>query len=346
MNFKLEKTTATPSSLAKLTEIFHLESHAEISAARDANRKFVYYTTADTALRIIDNEGSLWMRNTQCMNDHGEIKYGVELLKNALQSKVGGKLRAALATAEKINPHKATKSYQFFNTLFEDFDEFAYSVVRKTYVACLSEHIEPDENKFGRLSMWRAYGKNNGVAIICKGEPILSRNNWIGAIANRVEYATSEDIGIRLSNLADRIKDNAPWMKQIDTEDFYYYMRGLFASLTICTKHPSFKEELEWRLIFWEGWPSKGALKKETVGVNGVPQNIYKIPLERIPGPEGSEPFDLSLPKILDRILIGPTDFPEVIRHALVQKLRERGFPDPSGAVELTNIPLRQSGNS
>src|ERR1700722_17593128 len=41
--------------------------------------RFVHYTSADAALKII-NSKRVWMRNTTCMSDYREVQHGYDVL--------------------------------------------------------------------------------------------------------------------------------------------------------------------------------------------------------------------------------------------------------------------------
>jgi hypothetical protein len=43
------------------------------------NKRFVHYTSADAAIKIIKSK-RLWMRNTTCMSDYREVQHGFEML--------------------------------------------------------------------------------------------------------------------------------------------------------------------------------------------------------------------------------------------------------------------------
>ena len=56
------------------TEKFYMDKGEINTAAR-----FVHYTTAEAALKIIDSK-RVWMRNTMCMADYREVQHGFEML--------------------------------------------------------------------------------------------------------------------------------------------------------------------------------------------------------------------------------------------------------------------------
>jgi hypothetical protein len=71
----------------------------------------------------------------------------------------------------------------------------------------------------------------------------------------------------------------------------------------------------------------------ETVG--GVPQTVYQIPLDASCDPAVA---DLDIGKILDRVIIGPTQYPLAMQKAFQTKLMEAGC---SANVVMSKIPLR-----
>jgi hypothetical protein len=51
-------------------------------AALDSGQRFVYYTSAETAMNIL-RSNEVWMRKSSLMNDYREIEHGLDCLKNA-----------------------------------------------------------------------------------------------------------------------------------------------------------------------------------------------------------------------------------------------------------------------
>ena len=50
---------------------------------KNADKYFAYYTTADTAYKIIKNK-EIWMRNSSLLNDYKEVKFGDEMVRRVL----------------------------------------------------------------------------------------------------------------------------------------------------------------------------------------------------------------------------------------------------------------------
>lgn len=82
------------------------------------------------------------------MNDYREVEHGIECLIDAYRSDEEGKRFKTLV--DKIFPEIRTD----FETLYDGWLPYFRS---STFITCLSEH-PPEEDKYGRLSMWRPTG--------------------------------------------------------------------------------------------------------------------------------------------------------------------------------------------
>lgn len=114
---------------------------------------------------------------------------------------------------------------------------------------------------------------------------------------------------------------------------------NVFRFAVLCTKHPGFVEEREWRVIYLPRFEHSERLIKEIVSIKGTPQMIHKIPLKNIPE-EGL--VGVEIPEIVDRIIIGPTKYPIAIYDAFVTLLGEAGVEDAKSRIFISDIPLRQ----
>jgi hypothetical protein len=95
----------------------------------------------------------------------------------------------------------------------------------------------------------------------------------------------------------------------------------------------------EWRVIYSPTVEQSPYLTKEIRVVKGVPQPIYKIPLKDIPeiGLTAA-----AIPTLLNRVIIGPTQYPLALHEAFVDLLTEAGVQDPAAKVCVSDIPLRR----
>jgi hypothetical protein len=69
--------------------------------------------------------------------------------------------------------------------------------------------------------------------------------------------------------------------------------------------------------------------------ISGAPQPVFSIPLEALPG------YDISMPTILDRVIIGPTKFPDAVAESMIHELETAGVKDAGKKVFYSEIPLR-----
>ena len=80
-------------------------------------------------------------------------------------------------------------------------------------------------------------------------------------------------------------------------------------------------------------------MNQAIIDVNGVPQKILMIPLSD-KMENGKDGFSIN--KNLDRIIIGPTLYPAVIKEAIVEELKKCNVEHPEQKVFVSDIPYRQ----
>jgi len=139
-----------------------------------AGGRFAYYTTADTATSVLRNR-QIWMRSTTTMNDYMEVEHGFECLNAAYKGEPGNGLNTAL---DACFPGLAEDLKNYFNAWLP-------GIRRDTYMTCVSEH-SAEEDQHGRLSMWRAYGGQTGVALVLNGAVMFSESDALGAYSSPV----------------------------------------------------------------------------------------------------------------------------------------------------------------
>lgn len=71
--------------------------------------------------------------------------------------------------------------------------------------------------------------------------------------------------------------------------------------------------------------------------IGGVPQTIYSIPLDE--NAHGFRDFDIA--QMLDRLIIGPTQYSSAMAEAFTTALVEAGIPDGGNRVCVSGIPIR-----
>lgn len=143
---------------ANISEILFPHHHQELQRVVDGGINFAHYTNADTAFKIIKNQ-EIWLRNISVMNDYREFEHGKEFLAKLIKESEEGK--ALKQAFDNIAP-------KIFETTFSNFENWAPYIKDDFYISCFSEYEGKNSDDIGKLSMWRAYGGNSGVAIIFK----------------------------------------------------------------------------------------------------------------------------------------------------------------------------------
>lgn len=103
----------------------------------------------------------VWMRESSCMNDFMEVEHGL----NCVIAAYAADEKAFKRALDSVHPN-------IIEEIEKLFDAWIPHLRSDTYLTCVSEH-DAREDTFGRLSMWRAYGDQNGVALVlnCVCEP-------------------------------------------------------------------------------------------------------------------------------------------------------------------------------
>lgn len=316
----------TPEQWA-ISEIFFPSQLRQVQLISSENRKFSHYTTAESALNILQSR-QVWMRNAAIMNDFSEIEYGLALLNGAYGSEDGAALKALLDSVH-------TGFCDELNTLFNGWLSHFRT---ETYVISLSEHL-PHENETGRLSMWRAYGGSTGVALVLNATPFLTSNNNLKAYSSLVEYLDEDGFRLRFREILDQMIEKCSIWTSLDRKFLMSYIFTVFRFAVICTKHPGFHEEREWRVVYAPTLEPSATIMRSLGSIKGVPQAFYKLPLRHSPD-DGLIGADI--PSLLERLIVGPSQYPLTTAKAFVAVLADLGVENASDRVCVSNIPLRQ----
>ncbi|WP_334129058.1 DUF2971 domain-containing protein [Sneathiella sp.] len=307
----------------KFFEIFCPGFLEDYEQKNKSESNFVYYTSAETAINILRNR-ELWFRNAKVMNDFSEISYGIDLIRKVFKGPEGENFRTAVNA---IFPYTIHKTDELVSAWLNDWQY-------ETYIACVSSY-DPKEDKRGRLSMWRAYGD---VALVVKNTPMRASTDKLGVYSLPVRYSDEAELTRHLSEITNAVKANGECLKGLGREWLIGSIHSMCLRLAIATKHPGFKEEDEWRLYHRPNAQESPCMKKDVAVIRGVPQPIYKLRLAHEPE---NGLFGADIPSLLDRIIIGPTQYPYVAYRAFVEVLRERGVEVDEDKVVVSDIPLR-----
>lgn len=293
------------------------------------NGRFVHYTSAGNAIKIIQTR-KLWMRNARCMNDYMEVSHGHELLLKFFQD--NDRKDSFYRALEPCGNEIARKSLELF-------DQWWGKIQYNTFICSISEH-DPDENKHGRLSMWRAYGQLSAKAAIVFNVPFQPEDATTGLsiMLSPVAYYSYEDVEKELTEVINNIKNNMNFLLSLESQIIIGHIFAMLVSATISLKHEGFKEEREWRVIYLPDLKASELMSRSIETVNGVPQNIYSIPLEENPT---KKVVGISIPQLVERVILGPSEYSLPLREAFKVALEEAGVEDAESRVVVSGIPIR-----
>ncbi len=288
-------------------------------------KRFVHYTTAQAAISILNNR-EIWMRQTSTMNDYMEIEHGL----NCLIKAYGHGERRFKQALDKI--------YEGLSSEVEkNFDQLANTIRDDSYLLCVSEH-EADEDMHGRLSMWRAYGKNSGVALVLNPEPFHKDTDVFKAYTTPVAYLRSDEFLLNLVLVAESMEKALELLKRFDRAKILQFILVMLRFAVISAKHKGFSEEQEWRVVYIPSLEKSDHINHAIENIDGVPQEIYKIPIKNIP-----DKIDyLDMNNVIERVIIGPTQYPAVLYKSFVKALDGAGVQNAHSKVCISDIPLRR----
>jgi len=313
----------------KLTKIFL--PYAAQSRERMAREKgrFVQYTSARNALSIIQTK-RLWMRHPACMSDYAEVWHGLQAIKRCYADKPSRRqaFKAALNDCHK-DADEEIRTY---------FDAWGYETHLQTYVTCLSEH-DDKEDRHGRLSMWRAFGGDSTarVALVIKLDLTPIKNAALNVILNPVAYFSDQELENELDAVISNVQAERDFLCTLPRPLFTMAVWQMLTARTVCLKHEGFREEREWRITYSPRPFGSPFIESATEVISGIPQVIYKIPLENI----SSAGIELGFADVFDRLIIGPTQFPFVMVEAFAAALDAAGVKDAPKRVFVSEIPVR-----
>lgn len=310
-----------------LGEIFFPHGTQREKSFLEPGGRLVHYTTAENALKIIKSK-TLWLRNARCMHDFSEVEYGFSRLQRYLQNeKHYRRFSSALdGCAENLA-----------NEAIGLFDQWWGKIRGGTYISCLSEH-DPTEDDHGRLSMWRAFGQSvAGVALVLRWPGPYSAQA-LHVNLSPVGYFSDQVLWDEIDKVISNIESHRERLRDVPRAELVGYVYSLLMMAVVSLKHPGFEEEREWRLIYTPDQLRSPTLESETVTVGGIPQIVHKLKFENNPG-LGVTGIDFS--ELIDRIIIGPSQYAFTMKESLAKELEKIGIEHPESKIFISGIPIR-----
>jgi hypothetical protein len=308
-------------------EAFKRQARPEDGAVAQELR-FVHYTSAEAALSIIRSK-RMWMRNTSCMADYREVHHGFDILDKFFSNKVN--LDAFVAALDTCVPGVAKESIDLFNRWRND-------IRFNTFITSISEH-DDSEDLHGRLSMWRASGMNTArVAIVFKIARFATGARALRLMFSPVAYSTEEEAHAVLAEVMTNVGASRDFLRSIDRQLIVEIVFLMLLAGVTCLKHEGFREEREWRAICCPRFYASPLMESAIEVVGGVPQLVYKLPLDGTVSPVVA---DLDFSRIFHRLIIGPSPYPWPMYEAFREALTNAGIPDAQERVWNSGIPIR-----
>jgi hypothetical protein len=286
-------------------------------------RRFAYYTTAETAIKVFRNK-ELWFRNATVMNDYSEIAYGIRMTSQVMDGQEGVRFKKAVSDI----------FLGIMKRVGENFERSKFDWHSETYLACISLH-DDKEDTMGRLSMWRAYGD---TAIIINNTPLTAVTGDLGVYSMPVQYLDIDMLTERLAAVTNEVLINRTYLEGLGEDVLVNNIHHMLFQYAIGTKHPGFTEEQEWRLYYRPNQQDSPMMTPKIEVIQGTPQKIWALRLEHNPdiGLHGAD-----LPSLLDRLIVGPSAHPFVARKALIEVLQKADVTNAAEKVIISDIPLR-----
>jgi len=249
---------------------FLSKSRSKLYGCGEQSRRFIHYTSAESAFKIIKSR-EFWLRNVRCMNDYLEVTHGCNSIKKHLDS---GEIRQKLqSTMDDIAKGAFASALSDFKRWME-----AGHLNLGTYIGSLSEHPD-EEDKHGRLSMWRAYGGTTGcVGIVLKIPRESQAASELGVAFNPVAYMGEDKVRCWLHGVADRCQEEAGFLRSLGYDGLRQAIIQMLVIAATCIKHEGFIEEREWRLVHIPGLTHEPKLRSEHEVIGGIPQRVFITP--------------------------------------------------------------------
>lgn len=297
----------------------------------NARPLLAHYTSAVTAEAILRGK-ELWLSHPILMNDVEELQWGIREAIKILSTHKG--VETACGSYDRFD--------RFINLFQEHVDLYDHGHARSLFAACFSMHEEGDGD--GILSMWRAYGSNGeGVAIVFDTAKITPQDDS-PFILGPVKYCLPGEREALIRKEIEKIADfflrklSEIGDKKMGLSASYLLEKIKFISLT--TKHCGFKEENEWRLIYFSERDSENLFENYVdyaAGVTGF-QPKLKIPLD------GRVSWIPNLSDLIAEIILGPSHGSVLAINAFERMLDKSDLGSVKSRVRRSTIPFRSRG--
>jgi len=178
--------------------------------------------------------------------------------------------------------------------------------------------------------MWRAYSGATGVALVMNNSAFLAESTALKAYSSPVAYLDDKGFTKEFDKVRSAIEAEAEFLRTLDRQLIFNTAFRVLMFAALCTKHPSFAEEKEWRVIYCPSLEKSDYLIRDIQAISGAPQPIFKIPLKDVPT-EGL--VGVEIPALIERVIIGPTQYPMAMWKAFTALLTDAGVENAGTKV-------------
>jgi hypothetical protein len=312
----------------RLEGIFMPYAAGRRRSAIEKNTRFVHYTSAAAALNIISTK-SIWMLSTTCMSDYREVQHGFDTMNRFFQNEPDKE--AFFNALNGCAPNLGNEAVTLFNQWWQN-------IQLQTYISSMSEH-DDSEDLHGRLSMWRAFARAaSRVALILRLPMNSGATVPLNIFFSPVAYLTDVQVRDELRGVTTSIQSNLEFLRTLDRQRLIGLIFNMLMTAVVSLKHEGFHEEREWRVIYSPKRTPSTLITSDIQVIEGVPQLIYKIPLDAA---ASSDLALLDIANIFDRLIIGPSQFSWAMYETFVAVLTNAGVTDASTRVFMSGIPIR-----
>lgn len=292
--------------------------------------KLAHYTNLFTAEAIFKGD-EFWMSHPFLMNDREELRWGIE---NGTDRFFESKAISGAVASE--DQHRI-----IIEALQDARDTDGTQHSYDTYIACFSKHDPGDKD--GLLSMWRAYAADGGGVAIVFDSSKLAEDSDSPLIIAPVEYRSTLQrftwMDWAIEQTADAIKALGP---SADPSDLVRAVRCYYARLrraALFSKHESFSEEKEWRIVYDPTADESGGKYDQLMGYAITPKGIQPKLKLRLGAKSIGKP--LHLEDVVESIILGPTGGSLIAEHAMRRLCVAAGKPRLASKVFSSSTPYR-----
>ena len=153
-----------------------------------------------------------------------------------------------------------------------------------------------------------------------------------------VAYFDYPNVEKQLKKVITNITKHQDFLRSLSKDRVRDVVFITMLNAAVSLKHEGFREEREWRIIYVPRVHQSKLIMYNTEIIDGVPQLVYKIPLQDSPD---DDVVGVEIPALVDRVIIGPTAYPIPMAQAFILALHNAGVTDAGSRVVVSNIPIR-----